>query len=499
MPNKATVRGVLVDATLAPVAAGKIVATLQGSDIFDGGVRVVTQKVEATTNAQGEWALALIVNGEGETAGTSWTIEGYNQYVAKVFEAKALFLASGLEITLGDLEKTSAQNLKAAREAGLARLILAADYDSYQAMPENQRRQNDLVVVDGRESPPAIQGTLERALFDGVTRIWHGGRPAALLDARGVTLIEGAPPAVAPAVIRQPAILPEGAGIGDSIALDLGAAEAAPPAAASWDLTLNGSSVRDRLDPDLRMVLSEPGEYALAVSWSNAAGTAEAETALLQVAEPQATSIDYSQAAGYLHPGAAYAGTAAAVTGVTNGGNGGWNLAATGSGNAIAMTPAGIRFEDGRSLQAGGLTTGGIDAAFIVLRMVIDSYGSGVAQLFAANPSGGTFAIHNNNGTLQARYHDGMPRTIALGPVPYGQEFVVGIEIDNAAQRVRAYTPSGAMLSETPAGTPGLNYVTVRTGQYVRGTLMRAALFARPAGGVFAAGFEEVIADFRSA
>ncbi|UFM65219.1 hypothetical protein LOS78_16370 [Paracoccus sp. MA] len=147
MPNKATVRGVLVDATLAPVAAGKIVATLQGSDIFDGGVRVVTQKVEATTNAQGEWALALIVNGEGETAGTSWTIEGYNQYVAKVFEAKALFLASGLEITLGDLEKTSAQNLKAAREAGLARLILAADYDSYQAMPENQRRQNDLVVV----------------------------------------------------------------------------------------------------------------------------------------------------------------------------------------------------------------------------------------------------------------------------------------------------------------------------------------------------------------
>ncbi|MEG4643117.1 hypothetical protein VB636_10035, partial [Paracoccus sp. APAP_BH8] len=65
MPNKATVRGVLMDATLAPIASGKIVATLQGSDIFDGGLRVVTQQVEATTDAQGGWSLDLIVNGEG--------------------------------------------------------------------------------------------------------------------------------------------------------------------------------------------------------------------------------------------------------------------------------------------------------------------------------------------------------------------------------------------------------------------------------------------------
>ncbi|RDW11656.1 hypothetical protein, partial [Paracoccus thiocyanatus] len=120
MPNKATVRGVLLDATLAPVAFGKIVATLHGSDVFDGGVRVVTQKVEATTGAQGEWSLELIVNGEGEAGSTTWTVEGYNQYVVKVFEAKALFLASALAVTLGDLERMSAQNLRAAREAGAA-------------------------------------------------------------------------------------------------------------------------------------------------------------------------------------------------------------------------------------------------------------------------------------------------------------------------------------------------------------------------------------------
>ena len=58
MPNKATVRGVLMDATLAPISEGKIIATLSGSDVFEDGVRIVTQKVEATTDATGAWAMA---------------------------------------------------------------------------------------------------------------------------------------------------------------------------------------------------------------------------------------------------------------------------------------------------------------------------------------------------------------------------------------------------------------------------------------------------------
>ncbi|WP_347266119.1 hypothetical protein [Paracoccus sp. (in: a-proteobacteria)] len=149
MPNKATVRGVLVDATLAPIAEGKIIATLQGSDVFDGGIRVVTQKVEATTNAQGEWAMELIVNAEGDGAGTTWSIEGYNQYVAKVFEVKSLFIATSLDTTLGELEKTSALNLRAAREGGLARLIMTDDHAEYAALPDSQRRDSDIVLVRG--------------------------------------------------------------------------------------------------------------------------------------------------------------------------------------------------------------------------------------------------------------------------------------------------------------------------------------------------------------
>ncbi len=149
MPNKATVRGVLMDATLAPIAEGKIIATLNGSDVFDDGIQVVTQKVETTTNAEGEWAVDLIVNGEGDGASTTWTIEGYDQYVARVFAVKSLFIPVDLDITLGDLEKTSPQNLRAAQDAGIARLIVVAAYSEYAALPESQRRASDLVLVKG--------------------------------------------------------------------------------------------------------------------------------------------------------------------------------------------------------------------------------------------------------------------------------------------------------------------------------------------------------------
>jgi len=497
MPNQAIVRGVLVDATLAPVAAGKIVATLQGADIFDGGVQVVTQRVEATTDAQGAWALELVVNGEGETGGTTWTIEGYDQFAARLFEVKSLFLASAQEITLGELERSSAQNLRAVRDGGGARLILASDYDRYLALPERDRQPNDLVLTDGQEAPLTILEPVRTSLFAGVSQVSHAGLPARLLDAGGAVLIEAQPATAPPTITRQPAILPPAAGLGDRITLELGHAEGSPPPAANWDLTRDGGSVRHRIAPeDLSMELSEPGDYALSVDWSNIAGTAVASPALLTVTRPVAPAIDYAQAAGYFHAGSAYAGEAAAVTGLTNDGNGGWNLTQVSSGEAVTMTAAGVRFDGGRFLQASGLATSGIDGVFIVLRMALEHYGSAVAQLFAANPAGGHLALNDNNGALQARYNDGTARNISLGNTPYGPDFVAGLEIDTVLQTVRTYTLSGSVATEHPLGVPGVDFATVRIGQAVHGTLKRAALFTRPVGGGFAASFEQVIEDF---
>lgn len=149
MPNKSTVTGILLDADLTPIAQGKIVATLVGSDIFEGGTRIVTQKVEATTNAAGAWSLELLVNGEGENNSTVWTVEGYNNYVSKVFEAKGVFIPVNVNATLAALESTSSQNIKAAKDTSIPRIIIVETRAEYDALSESQRRDNDIIIVKG--------------------------------------------------------------------------------------------------------------------------------------------------------------------------------------------------------------------------------------------------------------------------------------------------------------------------------------------------------------
>lgn len=149
MPNKATVSGIMQDATLAPVQGGKVVATLQGSDTFDNGVRVVTRPVEATTAANGAWSLDLIVNGEGEAGSTTWNIELFNEYAISVHKITGLFIATDTAITLGDLEKVSAANKTAATMAGKVRLIVVTNYAEYEALPPNQKRADDVILVSG--------------------------------------------------------------------------------------------------------------------------------------------------------------------------------------------------------------------------------------------------------------------------------------------------------------------------------------------------------------
>ena len=149
MPNKSTVTGILLDAELVPVAQGKIIATLVGSDIFEGGTRIVTQKVEATTSSVGRWSLDLLVNGEGAKSNTTWTIEGYNQYVVKVFEVADIFIPVSADVTLADLEITSSQNIRAAKDASLSRIIIVDTRAEYDALPSSERRVNDIIIVRG--------------------------------------------------------------------------------------------------------------------------------------------------------------------------------------------------------------------------------------------------------------------------------------------------------------------------------------------------------------
>lgn len=146
MPTKATVSGVMQDANLSPVVGGKVIASLVGSDFFDDGIRIVTQKVSAVTDAQGQWSMPLIVNREGDNNSTSWTVDGYDALLNPVFKITGLFIASADPITLSELEKISPQNQKAAKDEDMAFIFVVESYQEYLDLPEGQRRANDIIL-----------------------------------------------------------------------------------------------------------------------------------------------------------------------------------------------------------------------------------------------------------------------------------------------------------------------------------------------------------------
>lgn len=147
MPNQARISGVLQDAQTGPIEGGKVIATLIGSDFFENGIEITTKKVEATTDASGAWTLDLIVNGEGSNGTTTWTIERLNQYAESLAKDANLFVPLDLDISFSDLKATSAQNIKAAKDASLVRLIIVNSFSEYDQLPANQKRLTDHVTL----------------------------------------------------------------------------------------------------------------------------------------------------------------------------------------------------------------------------------------------------------------------------------------------------------------------------------------------------------------
>lgn len=147
MPSTATISGIFKDTDGNPVPGAKIVATLVGTDAWEGGTRIVTTTESATTDEDGSWSLDLIVNGEGRNAATTWSFTGYDPDVVKVFEVKGIFIPVALPALLNDLEVTSANNIKAAKDASMVRILTAPNYEAYLFLPENQRRANDHVLI----------------------------------------------------------------------------------------------------------------------------------------------------------------------------------------------------------------------------------------------------------------------------------------------------------------------------------------------------------------
>ena len=147
MPNTAAVTGRFLDTDGNPVEGGKVVATLVGEDSWPGSSQIVTRMEDATTGPDGTWTLNLLVNGEGSFATTTWTVTGYSPDVQKVFEYRNIFIPVAVPASLTALNETSAANIRAAKDSAMVRQITAPNYEAYLALPANQRRDNDHVLI----------------------------------------------------------------------------------------------------------------------------------------------------------------------------------------------------------------------------------------------------------------------------------------------------------------------------------------------------------------
>ena len=84
-----------------------------------------------------------------QSATSSWSVEIFNEFAVSVHKIESLFIATANPITLGALEKISEANRIAAMEATRSRLIMVTTFAEYIALPANQKRDTDVVLVSG--------------------------------------------------------------------------------------------------------------------------------------------------------------------------------------------------------------------------------------------------------------------------------------------------------------------------------------------------------------
>lgn len=333
------------------------------------------------------------------------------------------------------------------------------------------------------------------SVFDGVTRAYYGADPVSLLDWQGLPLVDPVVP-TPPLVTVPPALRPAAAALGDSVTIELGAADGRPTPEADWDLTLNGNSIRDRVDEFMAIELSEPGLYELHVTWTNESGSVTAGiTGLMIDAPPEVEPVDYTKALLYIDAKTPFEGTAAGVTAISAIGSAAARLVATGTGNAVTHTDAGFVFNDGIWLQSqilSGLATG--DGLFAVIEATLTAYGSTGGQIL--NGAGGRVTFSNESGQLRSQAADDTQMNVNLGATPYGSRIVLAGQIDDVLDRFDVINASGGAVSNLFVNTDPAP-TRFNCGRYLIGTIHRIAIFGKPEGGAFPYTMEQIHADFR--
>lgn len=345
-----------------------------------------------------------------------------------------------------------------------------------------------------------LYGDINPATFKGIAGAYFGDTPVKLYDSNGTPIV-GATLAVAPTIQRQPSILPATAGIGDSVTLDLGAASGTPTPAVSWDFTLDGSSIKSRLDSGaMTMELASAGAYALSVTWTNSADAVEATTASLLVKEvtpPVTPTINYAQVAlAYIDAASSFSGSATDVGSITATGTGGYVFTKAGTGTAIQRSDAGFVFGDGAYVQTQVLSNQPTtDGLFAVVDVTLSAYGSNIGQL--VDGTGVNMKLRNSSGTIQALGPVAGQGALTLGTVTYGNRVIIGGLLDDVLDLLKGINTSGAAVSAAHGGLTDPLPTRFTTGRYVKGTLHRMVIVGRPEGQDWPVTLEQVYADFQ--
>lgn len=360
-----------------------------------------------------------------------------------------------------------------------------------------------------------IYNGIAGGLFKGLSQVRMGGELVTLLDSHGDPL-STAVPGVAPIVMQQPRILPLDATIGDSVTLTLGSAFGTPAPAASWDLTLDGRSIKTTVDEFMALELTAAGTYELTVEWANGVSPAAAATSAQLVVqpehpvepeepgepeepeEPEVPAIDYASVAlAYIDADTPFEGSATDVTAINARGKGGYRFAKTGTGTAIQRTAEGFAFADGAYVQSQALTgQANTDGIFAVVAFTLPAYGSNVGQLL--DGGGGHVKLRNNAGSLQVVGQDDTAVTLVLGPLGYNQRVVAAGQIDDLLDLLSGIKADGGDASVAHAGITDPSITRASFGRYVNGTIHRLAIIGRAEGEAWPVTMREVYADFRA-
>lgn len=296
-------------------------------------------------------------------------------------------------------------------------------------------------------------------------------------------------PRHAPAIADQPTILPAGAGIGDSITLDLGAASGSPAPTAAWTLTLDGADISNQVDNWLAMELVEAGDYALAVTWTNSVGSAVAATATLTViADVVPPAFDRAASTWIdITPTTPITGTAAAVTGITAGGTGGLTIPTAAAGAEIQRTADGLLYSG--SKYSAITTTPPISGGVILIAELRLTQGSDTGTAIDLGPN---LYARQGGANLQYGYNFGAAAIVTAGPAVAGSWAVMAIELDRDAGTIR-YWDGDEIITVTGIDASSFAPTQVRLGQSFLGAIRNASVATKTAGGAWTATLEQLL------